>query len=333
MKKHLKQTFIQTLKIGFSLALIIWLMKSGRLEFQSLKLLLTPTYIISCILCAGLALAIGTERWRRFLLSQGISISFFQTFQLTLIGSFFNFAMPGGVGGDLVKGYYITMNHPSAKLKAAVTVLMDRMIGLFAMLVLAMTMMLSHWEIVGSQEQLKFIFQTLCFLTFCFLVFWSLTFSRRFHALGLIERVLEKLPKSQPLLRTYEALTNYRHFKKTFALTFFLSLLGQLAGVLFFIIAGRGLGYTEVSPTVYLFVVPVAFMVQAVPISPAGIGVGQTVAYFLFNLTSPGSAGVGPAATTAFQLVQLLFGLFGAYFYLGISKKLKNSKYSNPSTS
>jgi hypothetical protein len=190
---------------------------------------------------------------------------------------------------------------------------------------LAMTVMIWHWEIVSSKSELVLIFQLLVFLTVGFIFFWALTFSRRLHALGFIEKLLQKVPKSHSLLRTYHALTEYRHFKSTFFKTFALSLAAQLVSTVFFMIAGYGLGFSQIPLGLYMFVIPIAFMVQAVPISPAGVGVGQTAAFFLFNLVSPGNGAVGPASTTAYQLAQFFFGLFGAYFYLGISKKLKNS--------
>lgn len=328
VKRQLKQTLIQTLKLAFSGALIFWLVQSGRLNFESLGLLLNPYYLFPCLIFLATSLALGTERWRRFLISQNLTIRFFQAFRLNLIGTFFNFAMPGGVGGDLVKGYYITRNSPDAKMKAAMTVLMDRLIGLFAMLILSILTMLSHWSQVAAEPKLKVIFQLLLLLLVGFLVFWSLIFSRRLHSLGWIEKIFLYLPKGASLKRTYDALTEYRHTKSVFVVTFLLSFAAQIASILFFIVAGFGLGYSEIPVGVYLFVVPIAFMVQAVPISPAGIGVGQAASFYLFDLVIPGSGAVGPAATTAFQLGQFIFGLAGAYFYLGISKKLKNSEAS-----
>lgn len=325
VKRQLKQTLIQIVKLAFSAGLIYWLIQSGRLDFNSLGLLLNPYYLIPCFVMLAVTLALGTERWRRFLLSQNLQIRFRQAFQLTLIGTFFNFAMPGGVGGDLVKGYYITRNSPEAKMKAAMTVLMDRLIGLFAMLLLSILTMLIHWQQVSSEPKLLLIFQLLFILFAGFLLFWAMIFSRRLHGLGWVEKVLSVLPKGGSLIRTYEALTEYRHTKSVFIVTFFLSLAAQITSIIFFIVAGFGLGYTEIPVGIYLFVVPIAFMVQAVPISPAGVGVGQAASFYLFDLVSPGSGSVGPAATTAFQLGQFIFGLAGAYFYLGISKKLKNS--------
>jgi hypothetical protein len=325
MQKNLKNGITQLLKLVFSLGLIYWLIRSDRLDFSSLTKLLQPLYLIPCLACVGLSLALGVERWRHFLKSQHIHIPFFQAFQLSLIGVFFNFVMPGGVGGDLIKGYYITRSSPHAKMAAAVTVLLDRLIGLLAMSLIALLVLLFEWDIVSTQKELMFIFLLVCGVTGASMMIWSLIFSRRLYNLGWIEKILGLLPRSQMLLKTYNSVTDYRHSKQVFFSTLSLSFAAQAASIFFFVFAGRALGY-GVPLSTYFVAVPIAFMVQSVPLSPGGIGVGQTAAFFLFNLMHSGAGPAGSLTTTAHQISLFSFGLIGAYFYLGISKKLKNSK-------
>ena len=329
MQKTVKNTISQLLKIAFALGLIYWLIHSDRLDFKDLSTLLQPFYLIPCLICVGITLSLGVERWRRFLSSQNIQIPFFQAFQLSLIGVFFNFAMPGGVGGDLVKGYYIAKSSPHAKLTAAVTVLLDRLIGLLAMSLIALLVMLVKWPLVHAQKELMFVFVLVCAVNFASALIWALIFSHRLYNLGWIEKILSLLPRSQTLLMTYRSITDFRHTKKVFFSTLLLSFGAQVSSILFFVFAGQALGY-NLPLSAYFVAVPIAFMVQSIPVSPGGIGVGQTASFFLFNLMQPESGHVGSLTTTAYQIAQFLFGLFGAYFYLGISKKLKNS---NPRSS
>ncbi len=54
--------------------------------------------------------------------------------QLQMIGLFFNATMPGSVGGDIVKGFYIIKDqHQGDKTPAMLTVLFDRIVGLMAL--------------------------------------------------------------------------------------------------------------------------------------------------------------------------------------------------------
>jgi hypothetical protein len=60
----------------------------------------------------------------------------------------------------------------------------------------------------------------------------------------------------------------------------------------------------------------IGIIVQALPISPAGIGVGQAAFFFLFNLSLGKESQLGPTAITMIQIMQFMWGLVGAYFYL-----------------
>jgi uncharacterized protein (TIRG00374 family) len=325
MQKRIKSLAGHLLKFLFSFGLIVWLVQSGRLEFGPLKQLLEPALLLTCLLTVGITITLATQRWRYFLDSQSLGISFGNAIRLNLIGIFFNYAVPGGVGGDLVKGYYITKSSPHAKMSAALTVFMDRLIGLFSMVTLSLSIMIWKWDLISQQIELLLIFKVLIVLALGFCVFWALMFSRRLYNLKIFNRIIPKLPKGDLLLKAYETLMHYRHFKETFIITFFVSLVTQGIAILFFIIVGNGLGYDQVPASVYFFVVPVAFMIQSLPLSFGGVGIGQTASYFLFNLSIPGSGPVGAATTTAYQIVTFAYGLIGAYFYMGIAKKIKNS--------
>src|SRR5687768_8429401 len=54
----------------------------------------------------GLVELLSAVRWQWLLRVQGIRLSWARVLLLTLIGVFFNFFIPGGTGGDVVKVYY-----------------------------------------------------------------------------------------------------------------------------------------------------------------------------------------------------------------------------------
>jgi uncharacterized protein (TIRG00374 family) len=326
-----KKFLSQLLKILFSAALIFWLVNSGKLNFKALLPLLSLSAIATCLGCTGVALALATERWRRLMQAQDIHLSFWITFKLTLIGNFFNFAMPGGVGGDLVKGYYIIRNSPQARLKAAMTVLMDRLVGLFIMLLMSIFLMLAHWDLIHARPALQSVFWALLALTIAFFAGWVAVLSQRLYNTRWLHRIFGLLPARLRLLHIYEALAEYRHRKLNFLAALLLSLASQIVSVFFFVLAGQALGFHEIPLSVYFFVIPIGFMIQAIPISPAGVGVGQAALLFLFHAAVTHGAEVGPLTMTAYQVSLFAYGLLGALFYLGISQKIKNPETVSPS--
>ena len=75
-------------------------------------------------------------RWLLLLIAQKIYINYWQAVRLHLLGLFYNNCMPGSVGGDLLRAWYVT-SHTEKKVEAALSVFFDRAIGLGCTLLLA----------------------------------------------------------------------------------------------------------------------------------------------------------------------------------------------------
>ena len=73
---------------------------------------------------------ISSERLRYILNKNDLQISFNQNFTLYLIGLFYNFFIPGGIGGDAYKGFLFNKNLGWNLKKALKLILLDRLIGL-----------------------------------------------------------------------------------------------------------------------------------------------------------------------------------------------------------
>ncbi len=73
---------------------------------------------------------ISSERLRHILNKNNFQISFNQNFTLYLIGLFYNFFIPGGIGGDAYKGYLLNKNLGWNLKKVLKLILLDRLIGL-----------------------------------------------------------------------------------------------------------------------------------------------------------------------------------------------------------
>ena len=324
----MKQKLFLVIKLGLALGLIVWMVQSDRLDFSSLGILMSPQYLIPCLFLTGVGIYLCIERWRVLLFSQSILLSRLRTTQLVLIGIFFNYFMPGGVGGDVIKGFYIAREFPESKTKVIIAVLMDRIVGLFSMILLAMAMMLWQWQTISESPQLKMIFTLLCFLLLAFIAFWSVIFSDKLEKTNIINKIVSFLPGKNSINKVLLSLTSYRQDKKSFGIALTLSLVAQVSAVIFFYVAGQSLGFTEVAFSTYLFVVPIGFMIQAIPIAPAGIGVGQAGFLFLFTLALKEQNSLGPSTITAFQVATFFYGIIGAFCYLSISRKMKTASSS-----
>ncbi|MGZ3774114.1 MAG: lysylphosphatidylglycerol synthase transmembrane domain-containing protein [Pseudobdellovibrionaceae bacterium] len=316
MVKHTKKFLVQSLKILFSAGIIFWLIQSGKLNFIALKNLLSPGTALLATTLVLLSLFFASERWRILIQSQKLSAGAFSILKLSFIGNFFNFAMPGGVGGDVVKAYYFTKDQPGSKVIAVTSVLMDRVLGLFAMVLLALIAMTYDFQHIVNTSALLTLFWFILSLFIGFVVGLSLVFSDLVYKHGTLKRFIQKLPLSRQLLKLYESMHLYGKDGRRFIQVILLSLASQICSILFLYMAGTVAGFTDISAKTYFLVAPIGFMVTAIPLSPAGVGVGQAAFYFLFNLYNGKPSEVGPTAITAFQVCTFLTSLLGAFFYL-----------------
>lgn len=319
--RNFKKILLNTIKFLFSAILIGWMINSGKIDLNSFKVVLHPKYLILSIILLGAALFFGSERWRLLLKHQNLSSDSFETFKLTLIGIFFNFAIPGGVGGDVVKSFYIAKNNPQARVKSVLSVVMDRVLGLYAMLWMAEIAMLIDYSQVQTLPQLKAIFYFSTLALVAMSAGLAIAFSKKVNGTNKIQKFLSLLPKSDRFLQVYESIHSYGDDYPTLFKTFLLSLSSQISSVGVIIIVGSAMA-VNIPLSAYFVAVPIGMVVLAIPVSPGGIGVGQYAFYYLFNLISGQETQVGSTGITVFQILSFFFGLAGAYFYISRKEKI-----------
>jgi uncharacterized protein (TIRG00374 family) len=321
------QNLVKTiLKIGFAAGIIAWMIHNGALDFTVFRLISSPALIIFCAACIFVQIFINNYRWLRLMEALGLRSTVGETMQLSLIGMFFNYVMPGGVGGDGVKGYYLVQDHPGKKAPAIVSVFMDRMTGFFVMIATAFFALFLNWEKVEAVPQLRSISVGLTLLFLCFIAFFAVSLSRRIGRSRAVEFVFARLPGGAKIRIIYEALHQYRSAKGTLVIAGLISLVNQGLAVAIVYVVGQAMGVHEIPLSMYFFLVPIGTVIQALPLSPAGIGVGQAAFYFLFNLYLGKQSQLGPTAVTLMQLLSFLWGLFGAFFYLRRKKPSINQE-------
>jgi uncharacterized protein (TIRG00374 family) len=168
-----------------------------------------------------------------------------ETFKLNLIGVFFNYAVPGGVGGDVIKAYYFGKKQKDSKAIAIISVMMDRVLGLYAMIVMALAAMITD----PSHTEKNPLLQKLLILMF---VIWFIAsmglasiFSRRLHKNGFVFQILKTLPFSRRLIQLYDGAHRFGLDRKKVFGALFYSLLAQSLSILFLWIAQVRAGFGD----------------------------------------------------------------------------------------
>ena len=313
---RIKSVISTAAKIGITGGLIYWLIHTGKLDLTPLLRLRDPWTITAALVLMYAAILINNVRWTVLLRGQGIPVKISQTLALTHIGMFFNFAMPGGVGGDVFKGYYLVQDYPGRRLVAATSVLMDRLIGFYVMTGLGVVALLFDLQQVRTLPKVAFLMLIIVGLFVAFSIFFSLALSKRISKALKLHRWLPKLPGGHGILKIYDTVHSYRNDLAGFGYCCLLSVISQLLTLAFFIFVGHAMGGENIAWQIYALVVPVGLIAISLPISIAGIGVGQTVFAQLFAWNLGYETPVAGATVTAYQLIAFAFGITGIYFYI-----------------
>src|SRR5262249_36352621 len=88
---------------------------------------------VSCFL----ATMVTIVRWHFLVRAVDLPLRFRDTVRLGFLGYLWNFVLPGGVGGDFVKAGFLAREQKGRRTDAAMTVLVDRIVGLYGLFLLS----------------------------------------------------------------------------------------------------------------------------------------------------------------------------------------------------
>lgn len=298
LKKPVK-TFVWLLIALVALALFLASLR--KVDFTETIKELGWGWLILAMMIYLIAQTILARRWVILLRVHGVMISFYQAAKLTYLGLYYNNMMPGSVGGDLLKGWYIT--HHSDKdqrLEAVVTVFVDRLVGLIGMiLVAAVASLFVGPEFVYQKFQIRWIawgiFTAMVMVAIIFL-------SRRMRRFLLISHILERLPFAGRLKQIDDAIRIYRLHVRTMIIALILTAILQGSSIVSVWLLTQALGFDQVSFWQCLILMPIVWVISAAIPVPGGWGIMENCITYLFclviNREQPGAA-IGQAASLA----------------------------------
>lgn len=99
-----------------------------------------PGFLAGALVLFVLSKLLSSVRLNRFLASIDIRISQWSHWKLYLLGMFYNLFLPGGIGGDGYKIYYLTKRYEVTTRKIFWAVLLDRVIGVVVLFCMAVVL-------------------------------------------------------------------------------------------------------------------------------------------------------------------------------------------------
>ncbi len=313
-----------------SLALAIFLihvtLKSTGSDIIAVLKDANPALLLVAFLMYSGVLGLTMARWYLLLRVQGIEVSFAEVARLSMIGFFFNLAIPGATGGDLVKMAFVSRLTPGKRTEAVFTIMVDRIIGIFGLFIIATIVVLLSFPFLrdlGAEHRKLQVGALLVGLGSMGGIAGILLVE--FHHLllrhSLVRRLLDygerRLPHiiSDTVRRLAGALDLYRRNRRAMLIALLLSLgVHSLLALELFCI-GRAVHETALRVQDYFLVTQVVNALAAVPLTPAGLGVRDIITSMFFNAMNVPRE-ISGAIPVILSIGILCWGLVGAIVFI-----------------
>lgn len=313
MNSTLRKVVLIALRFGVGIAMLVWLERSGALSLHSLS----AAFRIWPLTLAAVAillfdLFLMAVRVSLLFRVQRLTLTLGNALRLTLLGFLFSMVLPGTAGGELAKFYYAGKDNHGRRAEIAASLLFDRLLGLLSMLLLPLMLAPFFAQLIGSVVPVQRILWMDALLVAGLLsAIGVVLFSQ--PLCELVSAALKRWPSVQSLWnRVVRALLAYKGSSGTVISALALSLFANFA----FIVV-TALGFYATNPHEFslktIFLAPIGYVINALPLTPGGLGIGEAAFNALFSLI--GISG-GADALLCVRCWNVIVGLFGVVIYL-----------------
>jgi len=277
-------------------------------------------WLLAGILCFIPTLLIVSWRWRLLLAVHEVRMRFWRVFELTMIGQFFSTIGVGTTGGDVFKIFYVTRAVPERKTAVAFTVIVDRVIGLLALLFFGVALSCTRLPLLFSTGDTKAFAGTFYIFAIAGLIGAVLaSCGPYFLNRPFFVSLATKLPGAHRGKKLYAAYERSARALGTNVLSLLASVPSHMSVTLMGYCVLRAM---NLQPDLLAFcsILAIVNMLIALPVSISGIGVREALFTKFFALlvlpngqTIPGEQAVTFSLT--FFALNIIWSLAGGPFY------------------
>lgn len=315
----MKKAIATTLQIAVTVAILYVLFRDPHKRAQMAETLRNAdaAWLFLGFAMYGVVELVAGWRWQILLRVQGIELGWVRLFFLLLIGVFFNFLIPGGTGGDVVKIFYLLKETPGKRTVALLSVLVDRLVGLIALTVFAAVLIASGWQwLTSSAEVAKYVWLAIIILGGSFM---GLHGSYLMTSRGWIHRLPARMPGRDKLAELALAYNLYgRAWKPTLA-AFGLSFIAHLGYFAVFYCAGRAMQHDGILMPTFgemCSIMPIVNTLASMPISVGGLGVRESLFQLFLSRLCAVREGDAVLISMGGYFLTFCWGLIGGAIYL-----------------
>jgi uncharacterized protein (TIRG00374 family) len=268
-----------------------------------------PSLLWAALLVFPITFIVTSYRWHELLKALEIPISLGKAFVINMVGSFYNTFLPGSTGGDAFKAYYASKQTPH-RTRAVMSVLIDRAVGLLALIIVGGTTAAFQWHIPACRK----VAIAAALICICVVIGFTVFYNPLLHRISGLDYLLKKLPMQKQVRGAIDTMQRFGQRPWLGIWALIVSFPVHAAVVSSAMFAGMAFGL-PLHWAYYWVAVPVIVLAGAIPLSPQGAGVMEGFAVLLTR-SQHVSVAQAFALTMSIRMVQILWNLTGGIFVL-----------------
>jgi len=318
----LRRWFTEAAKIGVGIGLLAFLWHKGLIDPVQLGNALKdqPFWMLAAIGLHGILFFSLAMRWKLVLSTSEIPITKELVTRLTLVSHFFSTCLPGNGAGDLVKGWIFSKRGTEFGVVLG-NMALDRILGMSGLFLTWSFYLVIAILINPESRGLLWPFVAIA-LTLVVQQLLTVAFSRK------IDRYLHSLKDPEPGIR-HKILHFLRKIvgpiakgstsKKTIVAALAISFVVQSCYIATAWVAGKVLSI-PVGVVAAGAVLPLVSLVNAIPLSPGGVGLGESVGAAAMREFGM-AANAGAQIVLVVRIASVFWALVGMLCYLTLKPK------------
>lgn len=282
----MKQNLVTALKILVTFALLTFLLTRINLQLVwAIILSANLPLFLAALALYFVAIVLGAVKWQVLVKAQEIDASLGALLSFSLMGLFFGNVLPSNIGGDVVRAYDLARVTRGRVEAAAISVVVDRLMGLFAFFSAAVVTAALATVMLAQAQQLEQVEVATVIAASAFMALCAALFSRRLARRLKFVFQIGPLKRFHPTAQNvYRALQVYRFRYGALALNVLISMSIVVLTAFVWFLVGQAVGITGVSFFTFLLFNPIIAFLLLIPISFNGLGAKEAIVVFFFGL-------------------------------------------------
>lgn len=316
---HFKKNMLLIVKIAIASSILFFLFHNAQIKITLFtNLLHHPLLLSTSIIMILLTVLLGAQRWNLLNSAQHINLGLIRTITPTYLGVAFNNLLPGAIGGDLIRSYYLFKKFSDKKSTALISIFLDRMLGFLGLIILIFSVIISHANQLHEERglyYLLFLFSIFC-ISILILFLLLMILPQRLGVISWLENRYSHNRLTKSFISLLKAMRNYQLPKMIIFQGLLLSVIIQLIATMTIIVIAKMMALPSISLADYIIAFSITQVVNLIPVTPGGIGIGEMAFANILLLLNPGKSAAFATVYLAYRFISLLTYVPGVVFYI-----------------